>query len=245
MNIVAAVICCDRKRYSLYDCIKALIKNPEISRIYLNIETPDESDYLQHYAYLANHYDGEFDFDFWQINSSSWRRQRTRDQDNELRLPNIITARNMVIDYAIGKAMDAIWYVDSDVIVEPDTLHKLMSVNRPIAGARIPGRGVHSHAEYVFGVQETNGNIVRAKHGSMGCALIHKDIFQMIRFRQGPHPISRGVWLSEDPALAADAETVWHLTDGWHINTDALVKHADNPDAPLTHDQAINDYEAP
>lgn len=71
--------------------------------------------------------------------------------------------------------------------------------------------------------------------------LIERGVYELVRFRHGPHPVRRDVWLSEDPAYAADAEYM-KLTDGWYIVPEAISDHFDNPGHPLTMEEAYNGY---
>jgi glycosyltransferase involved in cell wall biosynthesis len=209
--------------------------------MYLNIETNAPERYTDVRSFLFNHALRPFDFDYWNV-TSSWRPRQKYDQDNGVRLYPIITARNMAIDYALHRQADWLFFVDSDVIVPPDSLTKLLALGRPLVGGLVPGRGAHSHVNYVFGQWDATDEVLITKHGTMGCCLIHKDLFQFIRFRQGPHPIRKEVWLSEDPCYAADAEYAGRA-NAWYIHTGVVCGHIDNPDHPLTGDGAINDYE--
>jgi glyoxylase-like metal-dependent hydrolase (beta-lactamase superfamily II) len=103
--------------------------------------------------------------------------------------------------------------------------------------ALVPGRGAHAgRAVYVFGERMRQGNLINCAHGTLGYCLIRRDLFEVIPFRWGPHPIERGVMLSEDPAFAADALKQYGAE--WWIDASVTAEHRDDPERPMTPDQA-------
>jgi len=239
--LVAAVVCADRKNYLLDKCFKALVEEPAINCIYLNVESRSFINYdyalevLHHYAR-----NGRFwDFDICAI-TSSWHTPPQYDQD-QARLSRIIIARNMAIEYAIFRQATHLLFVDSDVVIHPGGVQKLLELNKPISGGVVPGRGEHRHANYIFGGHGTENGCLQVRHGTAGYMLIRNDVFTRLRFRQGPHPTVENTWLSEDPAYAADAAALG-LADSWWIHPKATADHLDNPDKPLTTAEAVNDY---
>lgn len=241
--IVAAVIVTDNKLYSLLDCLKALEAVPEIDRLYLNIYTQHIERYMEVFTYLQSSR-LIYDYDEWFLTGSTWLPKRSYDQDNDARLPSITIARNMAVDFASKEEIDHLLFVDSDVIIRPDGVKRILRMNKPLSGGNVPGRGAHSHVRYVFGIQEQIGNILRCAHGTMGYCLIHKSIFQYLRFRRGPHPDRPETILSEDPCFEIDAEKLG-LCDGWWIDYTVIAEHRDDPDHPLVLEEAINDYGVP
>ncbi len=240
--IVAAVMVTDSKLYSLLDCLKAIVANPEVDHVYLNIQSDDIAFYTEAIALVLS-YGKHLQWDLWNV-YSSWLTKRQFDQDNDARLSPIITARNMALDYAYKMDASHILFVDSDVIIRPDGLKRLLRIDKPLVGGNVPGRGAHSHVRYIYGVRYQEGNWYCCEHGTMGYCLIRRDVFEFLRFRQGHHPNGQGNPLSEDPAFSADAQKLG-LADAWWIDYAVIAEHRDDPDNPLTIDQAINDYEVP
>lgn len=239
--IIAAVMVTDAKLYSFLDCLKALAATPEIDRIYINIETQFDYLYRDMVRYLMD-CGKPSDWDRWSFASSTWVPERGFDQDNDARLPGIISARNMAVDYAMQQHAEHLLFVDSDVIIRPDGVRRLLRIEKPLVGGNVPGRGAHAHARYIFGHRRQDGNIIHCDHGTMGYCLIHQSIFQYVRFRRGPHPHKPETWLSEDPCYEADAERLG-LCDGWYIDYSVIAEHRDDPQNPLTLEGAINDYD--
>ncbi len=235
--IVGAVIVNDFKEYALLDCLKAL--SHQVDRLYLNIQTENPEIYIGAFHFLQQFHS---DWDIWSVSKSTWRPERQGDQDNTARLPPILTARNMAIDYAIYHGADHLLFVDSDVIVPVHTVSRFNTIPEPLVGGVVPGRGAHVHVSYIFGPQIPMGtHLIRCDHGTCGLVRIHKSIFTQVRFRQGPHPHNRGTWLAEDPCYAADAKALG-LASGWFICTDVVAEHRDHPSRPLRLEEAVNDY---
>lgn len=200
--------------------------------------------------------------DVWTINSS-WLGAHTTDQDNTTRVPPIVTARNMAIDCAIANKFDYIFFVDADVVVPKDAIQKLLLLKESLCGGLVPGRGAHSHAYYTFGPNPVPMNeftlagrfgyrlegdpIICCDHGTAGCMLVHSGVFDFVRFRYGH---SRQFWrrprpyyemMAEDACFAEDSEQL-HLHRGWRVHGGVRCLHLDDPQNPLTDNNAINSY---
>lgn len=238
--ITAAVVVSDYKLYSLEKCLRAILASPEVSCLYINAQTQNPTLYFEILKRLQPSI--EVHYDFWNHSKTTWVPDRQYDQDNSARLLSIIIARNMALDFAWRFGANHLLFVDSDVIIKPNGPHRLFAMNKAIAGGLVPGRGAHAHVNYVFHIEEQDGDYIKCAHGTMGYCLLERSVFQFVRFRQGPHPIVQGTNLSEDPCFAADARLIWKVADGWWIDRLARAEHLDNPDNPLTLDGAINDY---
>lgn len=235
--IVAAVLTCPFKAYESHGGAPAVDKMRGVDRIYMNVEQdPSESGIF----YDADHITGaEFskpvDYDFWTV-KGNWRQPRKGDQDQGYRLGRICTARNMTLDYALSQGASHVLFVDSDVEPQPDGLERLLALDKPLCGGLVPGRGAHSGFVYVFGIEKTEGDVVECHHGTMGYALIRREVFEVLRFRWGPAQKERATWLSEDPAYANDAYLMGY--GRWWIDMRAAAKHHDNPAHPLVAQEA-------
>lgn len=245
MTVIAATLLTDRKP-AWPVALDYLLNEPLIEKVYVNIET-NESD-LAHYLPVIQALDVSdkpYDVDYWSVFHSTWMTTPRYDQDAARFMP-IARGRNMALDWAIVQTMlnldvSHLLFVDSDVRPHPRGLERLLALDKPLCGGLVPGRGAHSQARYVFGEKERNGPILRCDHGTSGYLLIHRSIFEVLRFRAGPCVYQREVFLCDDPAYATDA-VHYGLADGWYIDTRATADHVDDPDHPLTLEGAINDY---
>lgn len=237
--ILAATLISDRKFYSWPVALGYLTREPLVDMIYINIQTSNKPLYDPVIAALDAS-GKRYAVDFWDISHSSYRQVPQYDQD-QARLAPICIGRNMAVDVALWPEFTHLLFVDSDVRPHPSGLSRLIGLDKPLVGGLVPGRGAHSGVSYVFGEIERHGNVIKCAHGTMGYCLIQRRLYEVLRFRYGPHPIKRETWLSEDPCFAADAAT-FGLADGWYIDRLATADHVDNPDAPLTLEGAHNGY---
>ena len=207
MKILAAVICCDYKNYSLNECIKA-IKDAgfDVLLNYQGIEafTMPNVDFFQSWNAYGNGFN-----------------ERIFDQDQNARLTPICVARNMCLDFAQQGGYDYILFVDSDVIV-PNNMMDLFNSPYKVKGGLIKGRGAHKNALYKFYPQEEIGEYTKCHYGSCGSLAIHKDIFWRVRFRWGL-PIDGDVVCSEDPIFASDCRILFN--EFWYINNNLIHEH--------------------
>lgn len=238
--ILGATLLADRKRYSSERIVSFLIESLEIDSIYINIETKDPSSW-NWIEKLLSKSNKSYSVDYWSIQGTGFVSPQY-DQDPN-RVPRICVARNMAVEYAIYRDVSHLLFIDSDVYPHDGSVQKVIDLHKPIAGGLVPGRGAHSHVNYIFGQSEKHGNIVKCAHGTCGFMLIERHVFEILRFRTGPHPNERGVWLSEDPAYVADAYLMG-LADGWWIDLTAKADHLDDPGHPLTLEEAMNGHSA-
>src|SRR5690606_28975042 len=114
---------------------------------------------------------------------------------------------------------------------------------KPLTGGYVPGRGAHQHVHYIFGLRDQQGYTRRCAHGTCGYMLLQRSLYELVRFRYGPHPIKRETWLSEDPCYAADAAFMG-LAPDWYIDVRATADHIDDPDRPLVMNESVSGYKA-
>jgi len=245
MTVIAATLLCDRKP-TFPVSLEYLINEPRVEHIYVNIETQTPEHY-QSVVSLLKQSGKPFSIDYWWVNSS-WASRPAFDQDTARFMP-IAQGRNMALDWAIVQTMmnqdvSHILFVDSDVRPHSGGLEHLLMLNQPLTGGLVPGRGAHNHVNYVYGVKEHNGNIIRCEHGTSGYLLIARSIFEVQRFRVGPCRYKRDVFLCDDPAYTTDAFDTG-LAYSFYIDTRATADHVDDPKRPLTLSEAINDYHNP
>ena len=225
-KILTAVICCDFKNYSLDECIDS-IKKAGFENVLINYETDSEAYPTE--LLSANH------FQVWSINE--WLEpNRQFDQDQGYRLPRIVTARNMCIDFAIKHDYDWLFFVDSDVLIPTNTMELLFESNDyKLKSGLVHGRGSHQGAEYVFNRLAVEGDWTKCEYSTCGFTAIHRDIFRRVRFKWG-EPFDGGALCSEDPLYGADVRHLYGIN--WMVNSKLQAQHIDNPSQPLTNDQA-------
>jgi hypothetical protein len=210
MNILVAVIACAYKDYSLEACIEA-IRIAGFDQILLNYEGELNRDYDIQYRQE------------WKCSGAGFV-DRKYDQDQHARLPRIVIARNMCLDFAQSGGYDWILFVDSDVLIPGDTKEKLFTSEVPykLRSGIVPGRGVHSHATYLFHPNKKKGVWQRADYFTCGFLAIHKDVFWRLRFRWGKGIRSSDI-CSEVPLFGEDARYI--LMENWWGWTDLQAAH--------------------
>lgn len=247
MAILGATLLSDRKLYSMLLGVKTLVETDSVNEVYINIQTSDDALYAPLFTYLKDHCHKPYWIDIWDYQYSHGFRTTPQYDQDTARLAPICTARNMALDVAMRPHFSHVLFVDSDVVPHnlDVALSRMLALNKPIIGGVVPGRGAHGKmgANYIFGVREVlnDGFLLRCDHGTCGYVLINRFVYDVIRFRYGPHPKVRHVFLSEDPAFLADAETMG-LADGWYIDLKSTADHIDSVDNPLTMDNSYNGY---
>ena len=113
----------------------------------------------------------------------------------------IIASRNLIKEYALKNGYDYFFSLEQDVIVQPDTLKKLLSQNKKIISGivmnNLPvGNTVKmmpmiyvSHKldatglDYISEEELKKSQLIEVKACALGCVLIHKDVLAKIKFR--------------------------------------------------------------
>lgn len=238
MKIVACVLLTDFKQYSQIMALTALVGESLIDHIYVNVQTKNQGLYklLESFASQATK---RIVVDYWYW-GAEWLPNRKYDQ-HQVRLPGIVTARNMCIDYALINQATHILFVDSDVIIHEGGVEKLIALNKGLCGGLVPGRGSHSHVNYVFAQKrglERKGDLLICDHGTAGYMLVSREVFGQLRFRWGDD-FEMPQMLSEDPAYALDW---WRISgERYIVHLKATADHRDNPAEPLTENGAALD----
>lgn len=212
MKILAAVIACDFKSYSLKNCIHA-IKDAGFD-VLLNYEgneplTLPNLDYFQK----------------WNAFGSGFN-ERKFDQDQNARLTRICVARNMVMDFFQQTDYDYLLFVDSDVIIPKNTKDKLFysqPQNNIVISGLVHGRGDHAHAQYLFNpITKIDATKVIVEYATCGFMAIPRDLVFRARFRWGL-PTNGGVICSEDPIFGDDLRNIFG--GAWIVVTDCIASH--------------------
>lgn len=225
MRVLVASLLCDRKGFkepqrTSLAALQALT-HPDYD-ILLNIQTTDPERWNEAVATGVR-------CDFWNV-TGRLLREAHFDQDQFARLTPITLGREMCRYSAIQGNYDAILYVDSDVVVPPNSIERLLELDVPICGGLVPGRGAHSHAYYTSILVAMNGDVGQWHYGTAGFVLIRRPVFTSIAWRWGTTAGSN-LLHSEDPLYAHDARQAGF--GFWHILMTLRAEHLDDADNPL------------
>lgn len=248
-KVVVATLLCDRKVRSQLVAIPRMLKIVGADRLYINIESNyQDQEFKAAYRplreLLAAGTPLPVDMDVWSW-ESTWRKRPSYDQD-QLRLDGIVMARNMARAYMLRMDATHLLFIDADVVVEPDGLQKLLALDHAVCGGLVPGRGAHSHRNYVFGPQRLvpeHPDVIECTHGTCGYMLLRRDVLSTLAFRFGASRETPGRALSEDPAFCSDA-----FLNGfgrYWIHRLASAEHWDDPQHAFLADAAARNSEIP
>lgn len=125
----------------------------------------------------------------WQF-SLNTNEQETSGND---RIVRICTGRNLCQEYASRRAFEWILFLDSDVTPPDDIIPKLLEMDHPIVGAKVPtyclgGPVMEEYADYE----------VQEHWTTAGCLMVHASIFRRVWW--GPDTT---LGLTDDPAYQA------------------------------------------
>lgn len=220
LKILIACLHCKRKVHNqLIPHNSILNLHYQNKAVYYNIETDDTLAFAPLFAEIDKE---QIHTDVWQFKSSWWKKPEF-DQDQQ-RLVPICIARNMSIEAALGMNAEWLMFIDSDMTCPPDTLSKFIETannyNRKVVFGEVKGRNNHKEAEYFFpgkyGSEAKNlgNNVWELHHGNIGFAVIHRSVFEKLRFRHGPH-ITDNSYQSDDPNFISDM--VHSLGEDWPV----------------------------
>lgn len=238
--ILTSTLLCDRKKSSAMVAVPRLLEltHPDVC-IYLNIETENLEENFGDLMALLEKSGRPYHYDVWH-SRSSWSQKPRFDQD-QARLHPIMIGRNMSIQAAQGIGATHLLQVDADVVVPRDSIERLLTMNRPLVGGMVRGRGAHSGITYgkAATYDLTPGlpaHWREMEYCTCGFVLIARELFDLLKYRSGPHNRVKSSMLSEDPAFGTDAHDVWKMP-WWTVDTTLWAEHWDDPEKPLRHDE--------
>ena len=240
---VAAVILCDRKRYSQGIGVAAAMKLEGVKRLYVNVETVfSPAQYHVEYAELLELIKNSpipVDLDVATCHSTWMESKPLNDQNQTYRLKRIVAARRQAVEWFMSpknKEATHLYFVDSDTVPQVNAVTKLLSLKRACCGGTCWGRGAYAPVKLVFDEKEpitlgSGEQIAECRVFSAGSMLLSREIIERIPFRWGMSNDCVNQLLSEDPAMQSDA-----VLNGFGVNYVHLgvrSEHLDNPDSPL------------
>ncbi|MEM4263448.1 MAG: hypothetical protein QW666_00950 [Candidatus Woesearchaeota archaeon] len=113
----------------------------------------------------------------------------------------IIESRNLIKEYALKNGYDYFFSLEQDVIVQPDTLKKLLSHNKQIISGivmnnlpvgdtiklmpmiYVPHKLDSTGLDYISEDALKKSQLIEIKACALSCVLIHKDVLSKITFR--------------------------------------------------------------
>lgn len=236
-HVAAAVLLCDRKRYSQTAAVEAIKRMHGVKRLYLNIETAFDRDEFdaeyQPLFDLLTDFPIPVEMDITRTFSSWMKAKPDHDQDQYYRLPRIVNARNAACEFVFSRPdISHLLFIDSDVVPDSDDgLRRLLFHRRPLVSGLIHGRGEHSD-ELVIGPNGKKINeLIEVDWASCGYLLIERRVLDRHRFRWGYSRKRPGEMRSEDPAFGEDV-----ALDGfprWLVDTSITAQHVDDVTNPL------------
>lgn len=229
-----AILHCDRKHHNRLVPVESICNQDYPNyEIYYNIETADKDSFKDLIAMTWVRCNKLW-YDFWHY-QSNWLKKPEFDQD-QARLVPIVRGRNDAIECALDVGAEYLMFVDSDMVIPPYTISKLIAHNKPMVGGYVPGRNEHSNVHYIFGnvggIKDLGNGLKECDHGNIGFVLIHKSVFSTLKFRRGPDR-ERGNLQSYDTNYCFDA-----LYNGFGrhiIDTNVEVQHVDETVIPFEH----------
>lgn len=180
------------------------------------------------------------------------------------RLIRICTGRNLITQWAVDNGASHVLFVDADTSIPADSLTKLLEVDYPIVGGRVPtycleGPRVKDRTEWHTAecawrkprsAMRDDGAVEVSDHGECDCRaipmrvtqhmntagflLVQRALFRQLRWRTDPD-----LGLTDDPCYDADAAALGFPT--W-VREDCVAQHYPMSIGPVEvrgHDLAI------
>lgn len=137
------------------------------------------------------------------------------------RLAGIVTGRNLIIDRALRRQHEWIYFADSDIEAPDDVLPRLLEVDWPVVGAHVPTyclNGPRVDHEYAD---------IQEHWNTAGSLLVRRDVFRRIPWRFDPD-----AGHTDDPATQHEMARVGFPT---RVRHDVICTH---------HPQMIGGFES-
>jgi len=198
--------------YKLYSQIIALSALPDLERnegdilaLHLSVQTQDLGQYKALHQWLEDHRSI-----FTHVYIETWWDTRLTDGAPMNKVIAATRHRNLALDTAVRKGYSHLWFIDSDILVPPHALRRLLSLDVPLASgvyysrdSRCPGipfvfrwhygdaigapgddRG-HPLGTHFIRTLPLDGEM-EADFTGAGCMMIRRDLFTVQRFRHEP-----------------------------------------------------------
>lgn len=135
------------------------------------------------------------------------------------RLVRICTGRNLLTQWAVDNGASHILYADADTAIPGDAIPKLLEVDWPVVGGRVP--------TYCLEGPVVDGYPFRvAEHmNTAGFLLVARDVFRKLRWRVDPD-----LGMTDDPCFHADATALGFPT---RVREDCVAAHYPPSIGPL------------
>ncbi|MBI4140797.1 glycosyltransferase family 2 protein [Candidatus Woesearchaeota archaeon] len=153
---------------------------------------------------------------------------------NKDRIIDIISNRNIIIKRAVEKKYDYLFFVDTDVLLPPDAIEKLLSPDQPIvSGVYLGGQKFSNETKIAPVLYELTANenylrsvplnnvmedlVYEIAASGMGCVLIQREVLEKVKLRY-----SEKIMSGEDVLFCHDARKLGYRT---FVNTSVRCTH--------------------
>ncbi|MBI4141543.1 glycosyltransferase family 2 protein [Candidatus Woesearchaeota archaeon] len=169
---------------------------------------------------------------------------------NEHRIIDIISNRNIIIKRMLEKKYDYLFFADTDVLLPPDAIEKLLSIDQPIAsgvylgGQKFPDGTKIAPVLYELTDKEDylksvpindvmEDLVYEVAASGMGCLLIRKEVLEKVKLRY-----SEKIMSGEDILFCHDARKLGYRT---FVNTAVRCTHM-VPEGDITFPAGIANF---
>jgi len=155
----------------------------------------------------------------------------------EKAMDRVVGARNMIAEYAIENDYDYVMWVDSDVMVKPGIIEKLLSHDKELVSAVYNTIGKNEFPRIVHNIETEKSyepmpvdyidtGLRQASQIGFGCVLTKIDVLEKVKFRCERYQDTGYIRYGEDYCFSND---IWlkHDIPIW-VDTDIQVPHKVN-----------------
>lgn len=140
----------------------------------------------------------------------------------DTRLAGIITGRNLIVDRAIRRGHEWIYFADSDIEAPDDILPRLLELDWPVVGGHVPTyclSGPPAEDDWRHRIRDVGERFdgVRVHWTTAGSLMVRRDVFRRVPWRFDPDAGE-----TDDPATQAEMARLGYPT---LVRHDVLCTH--------------------
>jgi GT2 family glycosyltransferase len=142
----------------------------------------------------------------------------TGDASLDHSIKRVTSGRNLIRDFAIEKGYDFVWFVDADVLPQPDALSRLLSAGKAVnAGVCLMSLNAEGNAKVLPNIFKFNdaekvleplslgemqgSSLIEVSAAGFGCMLLSSKVISSVKFRYFEDSMA-----GEDIAFCTDAK---------------------------------------
>jgi hypothetical protein len=166
-------------------------------RIFLAAEVDGRGNWVQHRV-MSRLRECGVPFDVWHFMIDDGLSVIT----SESRLHRICAGRNLIVEYALRERAEWVFFVDSDLSPDPQSITKLLALDYPVVGGEVPnycltGRKVAEHPCFPG---RTYDFPVEAHWNTAGYLMLHQSVLRRIRWGHDNWPTDDNLpRITDDP----------------------------------------------